>query len=68
MSADRGKLRSRCSSAERTQGYDASRKVYVDLIETGTIDPTKVVRVALENAVRRCQHIPADRSDHDEYT
>jgi chaperonin GroEL len=32
-------------------GYDASRKVYVDLIEAGIIDPTKVVRVALENAV-----------------
>lgn len=27
------------------------RKEYVDLIEAGIIDPTKVVRVALENAV-----------------
>jgi chaperonin GroEL len=25
--------------------------VYVDLIEAGIIDPTKVVRIALENAV-----------------
>jgi chaperonin GroEL len=25
--------------------------VYVDLLEAGIIDPTKVVRVALENAV-----------------
>jgi chaperonin GroEL len=32
-------------------GFDASRNEYVDLIETGIIDPTKVVRVALENAV-----------------
>jgi chaperonin GroEL len=32
-------------------GFDAARKEYVDLIEAGTIDPTKVVRVALENAV-----------------
>jgi chaperonin GroEL len=32
-------------------GYDASRGTYVDLIEAGIIDPTKVVRVALENAV-----------------
>jgi chaperonin GroEL len=32
-------------------GFDAERKAYVDLIEAGIIDPTKVVRVALENAV-----------------
>ena len=27
------------------------RKEYVDLIEAGIVDPTKVVRIALENAV-----------------
>jgi chaperonin GroEL len=32
-------------------GFDASRNQYVDLVETGIIDPTKVVRVGLENAV-----------------
>jgi len=32
-------------------GFDASRKIYVDLMASGIIDPTKVVRVALENAV-----------------
>jgi chaperonin GroEL len=32
-------------------GFDASRNQYVDLIETGIIDPTKVVRIALESAV-----------------
>jgi chaperonin GroEL len=32
-------------------GFDAARKVWVDLVESGIIDPTKVVRVALENAV-----------------
>jgi chaperonin GroEL len=32
-------------------GFDAARKEYVDLVEQGIIDPTKVVRVALENAV-----------------
>jgi chaperonin GroEL len=32
-------------------GFDAARGEYVDLIEAGIIDPTKVVRVALENAV-----------------
>jgi chaperonin GroEL len=34
-----------------TRGFDAARKEYVDLVETGIIDPTKVVRVGLENAV-----------------
>jgi chaperonin GroEL len=32
-------------------GFDASKGDYVDLIEAGIIDPTKVVRLALENAV-----------------
>jgi chaperonin GroEL len=32
-------------------GFDASRNAYVDLVAAGIIDPTKVVRVALENAV-----------------
>ncbi|HZT47330.1 MAG TPA: chaperonin GroEL [Hyphomicrobiaceae bacterium] len=32
-------------------GFDAACNKYVDLVEAGIIDPTKVVRVALENAV-----------------
>jgi chaperonin GroEL len=32
-------------------GFDAARNEYVDLVETGIIDPTKVVRIGLENAV-----------------
>jgi len=32
-------------------GFDAARKVFTDLVEAGIIDPTKVVRIALENAV-----------------
>jgi chaperonin GroEL len=32
-------------------GLDAATGRYVDLVEAGIIDPTKVVRVALENAV-----------------
>jgi chaperonin GroEL len=31
-------------------GYDAQAGVYKDLVEAGIIDPTKVVRVALQNA------------------
>ena len=37
--------------ARATIGFDAARKEYVDLVEAGIIDPTKVVRIALENAV-----------------
>ncbi len=32
-------------------GFDAARGQYVDLVEAGIVDPTKVVRMALENAV-----------------
>lgn len=32
-------------------GFDAARGSYVDLAEAGIIDPTKVVRIALQNAV-----------------
>ncbi|WP_375737857.1 chaperonin GroEL [Pseudomonas boanensis] len=32
-------------------GFDASSNRYVDMYEAGIIDPTKVIRVALENAV-----------------
>ncbi len=32
-------------------GFDAARKQFVDLVEAGIVDPVKVVRTALENAV-----------------
>jgi chaperonin GroEL len=32
-------------------GFDAARSAWVDLVEAGIVDPTKVVRLALENAV-----------------
>ncbi len=32
-------------------GFDAARGVFCDLVEAGIVDPTKVVRTALENAV-----------------
>jgi len=32
-------------------GFDAAKKEFVDLVQAGIIDPTKVVRIALENAV-----------------
>ena len=33
-----------------TLGFDAETNEYVDMIKTGIIDPTKVERVALQNA------------------
>lgn len=38
-------------SGKGSNGLDASTGKYVDLVEAGIIDATKVVRVALENAV-----------------
>jgi chaperonin GroEL len=49
--ADGGVVVARMSSGTGNEGFDAGRKKYVDLIEAGIIDPTKVVRIALENAV-----------------
>jgi chaperonin GroEL len=33
-----------------TFGYDAQKEAYVDLVEAGIVDPTKVVRTALQDA------------------
>jgi chaperonin GroEL len=49
--ADGGVIVARMLDGEGNVGFDASRKEFVDLYEAGIVDPTKVVRVALENAV-----------------
>ena len=49
-SADPGVVVERMRSGAANYGFDAARGEYLDLIEAGIIDPTKVVRVALENA------------------
>jgi chaperonin GroEL len=48
--ADPGVVVEKMRSGNGNLGYDAARNEYVDLMEAGIIDPTKVVRVALENA------------------
>ncbi len=50
-SVDGGVVVARMLEGKAGYGFDAARKQYVDLIEAGIIDPTKVVRIALENAV-----------------
>jgi chaperonin GroEL len=48
---DGGVVVDRMAKGSGAYGFDASCGVYVDLVEAGIIDPTKVVRTALENAV-----------------
>ncbi len=48
---DGGVVVDRMRTGKGNMGLDASTGKFVDLIETGIIDATKVVRVALENAV-----------------
>ena len=36
--------------SEGNYGYNAAQEEYGDMMEMGIIDPTKVVRVALQNA------------------
>jgi chaperonin GroEL len=48
---DGGVVVARMLEGRGAMGFDAARKTYVDLVEAGIVDPTKVVRVALENAV-----------------
>ncbi|MGB8477521.1 MAG: chaperonin GroEL [Acidobacteriaceae bacterium] len=48
---DAGVVVDKMRHGEASFGFDAARGVYVDLAEAGILDPAKVVRVALENAV-----------------
>ncbi len=48
---DGGVVVARMLESTGSIGFDAARKEYVDLIAAGIVDPTKVVRVGLENAV-----------------
>jgi chaperonin GroEL len=49
--ADPGVVLDRLRQGAGPFGFDARRGQYVDLFEAGIIDPTTVVRLALENAV-----------------
>lgn len=48
---DGGVVLDRMRSGKGNFGFDAAKGEYADLVERGIIDPTKVVRIALENAV-----------------
>jgi chaperonin GroEL len=49
--ADAGVVVEKMLESEGNVGFDAARNEYVDLVAAGIIDPKKVVRIALENAV-----------------
>jgi len=49
--ADGGVVVDRMLHGAGNLGFDAARKEFVDLMEAGIVDPAKVVRIALENAV-----------------
>ena len=49
--ADGGVIVDRMLNSAGNIGYDAAEKKFVDLFEAGIVDPTKVVRTGLENAV-----------------
>src|SRR3974377_1466903 len=49
--ADGGVVVDRMVNGTGNLGFDAAQKQFVDLVEAGIVDPVKVVRIALENAV-----------------
>ncbi|MBZ5524496.1 MAG: chaperonin GroEL [Acidobacteriia bacterium] len=49
--ADAGVVIDKMRSGSGNFGFDAARGEYVDLVQAGIVDPTKVVRIALENAI-----------------
>jgi chaperonin GroEL len=49
--SDGGVVVDRMRNGKDSYGFDAAKGEYVDLVKAGIIDPTKVVRTALENAV-----------------
>ena len=49
--ADGGVVVDKMLASAANVGFDAARKQFVDLYEAGIVDPAKVVRLGLENAV-----------------
>ena len=49
--ADGGVVVDKMLASAPNVGFDAARKLFVDLYEAGIVDPAKVVRMGLENAV-----------------
>ena len=48
---DAGVVIEKVKSSEEGIGHDAAKEEYVDMVKTGIIDPTKVTRSAIQNAI-----------------
>ena len=48
---DAGVVIEKVKSSEEGIGFDATKEEYVDMVKTGIIDPTKVTRSAIQNAI-----------------
>ena len=48
---DAGVVIEKGKSSEEGIGFDAAKEEYVDMVKTGIIDPTKVTRSAIQNAI-----------------
>ena len=48
---DAGVVIEKVKSSEEGIGFDAAKEEYVDMVKTGIIDPTKVTRSAIQNAI-----------------
>ena len=48
---DAGVVIEKVKSSEKGIGFDAAKEEYVDMVKTGIIDPTKVTRSAIQNAI-----------------
>ena len=48
---DVGVVIEKVKSSEEGIGFDAAKEEYVDMVKTGIIDPTKVTRSAIQNAI-----------------
>jgi chaperonin GroEL len=61
--ADPGVVVDRLRAGKGNLGFDARKGDYVDLLAAGIVDPTKVVRLALENAVSVASEIPEEKGE-----
>ena len=65
----------RVTDASGSQGFNAATETYEDLVKAGVIDPTKVVRTALQNAssiaslllTTECMVTDAEEDDDDHH-
>ena len=48
---DAGVVIEKVKNSEDGFGFDAAKEEYVDMVKTGIIDPTKVTRSAIQNAI-----------------